>query len=191
MNLVKNLLTIISAFLLGSLIAIAQAQSNPDTTRVHTGQASFHDWTQERPGERWKTVVADLPAPYVTESEDNGPTMAPRPKDAWPQAPAGFKVELYQDSIFVQPRLIRTAPNSDLFIADSCNRKHRAGYEVIRVPMKNGHATGEYEDFLTGFVNPDGTVWGRPVGVAVDKDGSLFVTDDGSRSVWHVIYTGK
>ncbi len=57
--------------------------------------------------------------------------------------------------------------------------------------MKNGRATGEYEDFLTGFVNPDGTVWGRPVGVTVAKDGSLFITDDGSRSIWHVSYTGK
>ncbi|MGA2674295.1 MAG: PQQ-dependent sugar dehydrogenase [Terracidiphilus sp.] len=73
----------------------------------------------------------------------------------------------------------------------SWNRAQRAGYEVIRLPMKNGHATGEYEDFLTGFVLPDSTVWGRPVGVAQAKDGSLFVSDDGSRSIWHVIYTGK
>jgi glucose/arabinose dehydrogenase len=57
--------------------------------------------------------------------------------------------------------------------------------------MKDGHATGEYEDFLTGFVRPDGKVWGRPVGVTVANDGSLFVTDDGSGSIWHVIYTGK
>jgi len=73
----------------------------------------------------------------------------------------------------------------------SWNRAQRAGYEVIRLPMKNGHATGEYEDFLTGFVNPDGTVWGRPVGVAQASDGSLFVSDDGSRSIWHITYTGK
>jgi glucose/arabinose dehydrogenase len=73
----------------------------------------------------------------------------------------------------------------------SWNRAQRAGYEVIRLPMKNGHATGEYEDFLTGFVNPDSTVWGRPVGVAVANDGSLFVSDDGSKSLWHVIYKGK
>jgi glucose/arabinose dehydrogenase len=71
----------------------------------------------------------------------------------------------------------------------SWNRAKRGGYEVIRLPMKNGHATGEYEDFLTGFTLPDGTVWGRPVGVAVAKDGSLFVSDDGSRSIWHVSYT--
>ena len=81
----------------------------------------------------------------------------------------------------------------DVFAAEhgSWNRKNRAGYEVIHIPMKNGHATGEYDDFLTGFVTADGQVWGRPVGVAVGNDGSLFVTDDGSRSVWHVVYTGK
>ncbi len=57
-------------------------------------------------------------------------------------------------------------------------------------PVRNGRATGEYMDFLTGFVTPDGHVWGRPVGVAVGADGSLYVTDDGSRSVWRVTYTG-
>ena len=73
----------------------------------------------------------------------------------------------------------------------SWNRAMRAGYEVIRLPMKDGHATGEYEDFLTGFTLPDGKVWGRPVGVAQANDGSLFISDDGSNSIWHVIYTGK
>ena len=85
------------------------------------------------------------------------------------------------------------AYDGDAFAAEhgSWNRRNRAGYEVIRIPMKNGKATGEYDDFLTGFLTPDGQVWGRPVGVAVGSDGSLFVTDDGSRSVWHVSYTGK
>ena len=73
----------------------------------------------------------------------------------------------------------------------SWNRKNRAGYNVIFIPMKNGKATGEYDDFLDGFVTKDGQVWGRPVGVAVANDGSLFVTDDGTRSVWHVTYVGK
>jgi glucose/arabinose dehydrogenase len=81
----------------------------------------------------------------------------------------------------------------DVFAAEhgSWNRQKRAGYEVIRAPLENGKATGEYEDFLTGFVTADGRVWGRPVGVAVAQDGSLFVSDDGSKSIWHVIYTGK
>ena len=73
----------------------------------------------------------------------------------------------------------------------SWNRANRAGYNVIYIPMHDGHATGEYDDFLDGFVTKDGQVWGRPVGVTVAHDGSLFVTDDGSRSVWHVTYTGK
>jgi glucose/arabinose dehydrogenase len=57
--------------------------------------------------------------------------------------------------------------------------------------MKDGHATGEYEDFLTGFVTASGEVWGRPVGVAVAQDGSLIVTDDGSNSVWRVSYSAR
>jgi glucose/arabinose dehydrogenase len=83
--------------------------------------------------------------------------------------------------------------DGDAFVAEhgSWNRLNRAGYEVIRIPMKDGKATGEYDDFLTGFVTKDGQVWGRPVGVAVGNDGSLFVSDDGSRSVWHVTYAGN
>ena len=74
----------------------------------------------------------------------------------------------------------------------SWNRNPRTGYEVIRVPLhQTGHATGEYEDFLTGFVLPNGDVWGRPVGVTVVPDGSLLVSDDGSNSVWRVSYAGK
>jgi glucose/arabinose dehydrogenase len=73
----------------------------------------------------------------------------------------------------------------------SWNRARRVGYKVIRVPMKDGKATGEYEDFLVGFVTKEGNVWGRPVGVAVAKDGVLMVTDDGSGTVWRVAYTGN
>ena len=73
----------------------------------------------------------------------------------------------------------------------SWNRANRAGYEVIFIPMHDGQASGEYDDFLTGFVTKDGGVWGRPVGVAVGKDGSLFVVDDGSRIVWHVERVGE
>lgn len=81
----------------------------------------------------------------------------------------------------------------DLFAAEhgSWNRANRTGYEVIRVPLENGHSSGIFEDFVTGFVTPDGQVWGRPVGVAVAKDGALMVTDDGSKSIWRVSYVGK
>lgn len=440
-----------AAFLIAGTVAgvslamrpAAQAQAQNKTSTI-TGQAAFTDYSQEKPGVRRKVTVADLPEPKQDESVDNGPSVVERPEGAWPQAPAGFKVEMYAQG-FREPRLIRTAPNGDLFLADShgdkiyvmrgvgsdgkvqqkevyatmsdpngkslpfginfypavnpkwvyvantinvvrfpytsgdlhasgpaevvikelpgfaqlrggghwtrdvvfsadgkrmfisvgsgsnvddtdnnpkefhradvleytpegqfvkvyasgirncvgeainpvtgqlwCstnerdnlgnnlvpdyitsvkedgfygwpwwymgghqdprhvgkhpelkskvmtpdvlvqphmaslemtfyegsqfpadykgdafaaehgswNKKNRVGYEVIRVPMKGGQATGEYEDFLTGFVTADGNVWGRPVGVAVAKDGSLFVTDDGTKTVWHVSYVG-
>ncbi len=82
----------------------------------------------------------------------------------------------------------------DIFAAEhgSWNRRAPTGYEVIRVPMQHsGRASGEYQDFLTGFITPEGQVWGRPVGVAVAPDGSLFVSDDGSKSIWRVHYVGK
>src|SRR6201997_798591 len=414
--------------------AALHGQNSPSGA-VLTGQAAFTDYTKEAPGVRRKLTVADLPAPYATKSVDSGGDMVKRPDNAWPKAPAGFKVDLYANGLN-QPRLIRTAPNGDLFVAisyenkvmvfrgvdangkpkvvstfaedlsqpfgiafyplgpnpqwvyigntdsvvrfpykngdlmatgpaekladlpgggrlrggghwtrdivfsndgkrmfvsvgshsnvddpdthpeeyhradvleftpegkfvkvyadgirncvgeainpttgqlwcstnerdglgdnlvpdyithvqeggfygwpwyymggtqdprhqgshpelkskvitpdvlvqphfaslemtfyegsqfpaqykgyafaaehGSWNKAVRAGYEVIRVPMRDGHATGEYEDFLTGFVTADGKVWGRPVGVALGNDGSLFVTDDGTKTVWRV-----
>jgi glucose/arabinose dehydrogenase len=399
-----------------------------------TGQAAFTDYTQEHPGVRRKVTVADLPQPYATESANNSPAVSPRPDGVWPQAPAGFKVELFASGL-EEPRLMRAAPNGDIFVAESSagkilvmrgmsadgkagqtetfatgqkgvfginfypagpnpqwvyagnttsvvrfpyqngdlkargpvqtltelpgpgghrtrdivftpdgkhmlvsvgsgsnvsdpdttpaefhradvleftpegkfekvyaygirncvgeaiqpgtgelwcsvnerdalgnnlvpdyithvqeggfygwpwfymgghqdprlmgkhpelqskvitpdvlvnphmaslemqfyegtqfpnhfhdwifaaehgswNREPRGGYEVIAVPVVNHQATGEYEDFLTGFVLPDGKVWGRPVGIVVAKDGSLLVSDDGSNSIWRVSYTG-
>ena len=73
----------------------------------------------------------------------------------------------------------------------SWNRAKRTGYKVVRLVMKDGKPTGEYEDFLVGFVGDDKNVWGRPVGVAVAHDGSLLVSDDGSGSIWRVSYKGK
>jgi glucose/arabinose dehydrogenase len=81
----------------------------------------------------------------------------------------------------------------DLFVTShgSWNRAHRTGYKIIRVFAPKGKATGEYEDFVTGFVVNDANVWGRPVGVTVASDGALVFTDDASNSVWRVTYTGK
>jgi glucose/arabinose dehydrogenase len=81
----------------------------------------------------------------------------------------------------------------NIFAAEhgSWNRGKRTGYKVIRVIVKDGVPTGEYEDFATGFVVNDSEVWGRPVGVAVDKDGALLVSEDASGTIWRISYSGK
>jgi len=81
----------------------------------------------------------------------------------------------------------------NIFAAEhgSWNRANRTGYKVIRVIVKDGVPTGEYDDFATGFVVNDAEVWGRPVGVAVDKDGALLVSEDASGTVWRITYAGN
>ena len=69
----------------------------------------------------------------------------------------------------------------------SWNRDRRVGYKVVRLLFDaSGKPTGEYEDFMTGFVVSATQVWGRPVGVAVANDGSLFVTEDGNGTIWRI-----
>jgi glucose/arabinose dehydrogenase/cytochrome c2 len=72
----------------------------------------------------------------------------------------------------------------------SWNRTLRTGYKVVRVRLDHGVPTGEYEDFLTGFVVNDRSVWGRPVGVTVAHDGALLVTEDGNGTLWRIAYSG-
>lgn len=76
----------------------------------------------------------------------------------------------------------------DAFAAEhgSWNRSRRTGYKVVRIRLKDGVATGEYEDFVTGFVVNDSEVWGRPVGATVARDGALLVSEDGNGTIWRV-----
>jgi glucose/arabinose dehydrogenase len=68
----------------------------------------------------------------------------------------------------------------------SWNRKPRSGYKVIFVPFKAGRPAGTPEDVLTGFVDDQGEARGRPVGVAIDRQGALLVADDVGNVVWRV-----
>jgi glucose/arabinose dehydrogenase len=168
-----------------------------------------------RSGELWASVnerddLGDNLVPdYITHVDENGfygwpyfytgPHSDPRHAGKHPELldkvlipdvllqphNASLQMLFYEGSLF--PAEYR----GDAFAAQhgSWNRALRTGYEVIRVPMHgNARATGEYEDFLTGFVTPEGDVWGRPVGVTVASDGALLVSDDASSSLWRVSY---
>lgn len=76
----------------------------------------------------------------------------------------------------------------DAFVAlhGSWNRAKRTGYKIVRLEFENGRATGAYQDFVTGFVVDDARVWGRPVSLAVAKDGALLFSEDGNGVIWRV-----
>jgi len=76
----------------------------------------------------------------------------------------------------------------EIFVAlhGSWNRGIRTGYKVVRLMMKNGVPTGQYQDFMTGMVLSDRDVWGRPAAVTVAADGALLVVDDAGGVVWRV-----
>jgi glucose/arabinose dehydrogenase len=169
-------------------------------------------------GELWASVNErdglgeNLPPDYITHVQDGGfygwpwyymgGHVDPRHQDKHPD----LRARMLNPDVLLQPhnaslemtfydaKQFPTQYQGDIFAAEhgSWNKSARTGYEVVRVPLhQQGHATGEYEDFLTGFVTKDGKVWGRPVGVAVAKDGSLLVSDDGSNSIWRVSYSPK
>jgi glucose/arabinose dehydrogenase len=94
---------------------------------------------------------------------------------------------------FYEGKQFPASYRGDIFVTShgSWNRAHRTGYKVVRIFAPDGKATGEYEDFVTGFVVDDANVWGRPVGVAIAGDGAVVFTDDASNSVWRVTYTGS
>ena len=86
-----------------------------------------------------------------------------------------------------------TEYRGNVFAAEhgSWNRSKRTGYKIIRVIVKGGVPTGEYDDFATGFAISDSEVWGRPVGVTVDRDGALLVSEDASGTIWRIRYRGE
>ena len=84
---------------------------------VKTGEAAFETWSDEKPGNRVNLTGADIPSPHPEESVAKFPSIVPR-NGAMPIAKPGYKVSIYAEGGFMQPRLIRTAPNGDLFLVD-------------------------------------------------------------------------
>lgn len=170
-----------------------------------------------RTGELWTSVnerdgLGDrLPPDYITRVQEGGfygwpwfyigANQDPRHKGKHPELKERVLIpdvllEPHNASLglaFYEGNSFPARYRAGLFAAQhgSWNRSVRTGYEVIFVPLESGRATGRYEDFMTGFVTPEGDVWGRPVGVAAASDGALFVSDDASGSVWRIEAAGN
>jgi len=169
---------------------------------------------EPRSGKVWASVNErdglgdDVPSDYITHVEENGFYGWPwfyignhyDPKHEGKHPELGSKVivpdvllQAHSASLcmlFYIGKQFPTQYRGWAFAAEhgSWNRANRTGYKVICVPMKNGKALGEYDDFMTGFVTDSGDVWGRPVGVTVDKQGSLIVSDDAGNCLWRMRY---
>jgi glucose/arabinose dehydrogenase len=142
----------------------------------------------------------NTPFEYATAVKDNafyGSNEDPRHKGARPDLKGKVAVPdvLMQahsaplQIVFYEGNDFPSFYKGSAFVAlhGSWNRTQRTGYKVVRLVFDSaGKPTGEYEDFMTGFVISDTRVWGRPVGVAVAQDGSLFVTEDGNGTIWRV-----
>ena len=163
--------------------------------------------TNERDG-----LGDNLPPDYTTHVQDGGfygwpwYYMGGHQDPRLPNSHPDWLAKMLTPDVLIQPH---SAPlgftfytgnqfpaeySGDEFLAlhGSWNREPRTGYMVVRVPLhQQGKSTGDYQEFLTGFITEDGKVWGRPVGITVAKDGSLLVSDDGSGSIWRVSYLGK
>ncbi len=99
---------------------------------VRTGAAAYGDWRDDAPGVRRLITPADLRAPFATPSVSNPSPPSLRPASALPKAPAGFVVDLLAEGLSA-PRVIRVAPNGDIFVAESAAGRIR----VLRVDETN------------------------------------------------------
>jgi len=99
------------------------------------------------------------------------------------------------DFIFYTGKQFPAEYQGGAFVAQhgSWNRSKRVGQSIAFVPFKDGKPSGPPREFLTGWMlGPDERdVWGRPVGLLQLPDGSLLISEDGNKKIWHVTYTGK
>ena len=128
-----------------------------------TGQAAFADYSQQEPGVRREITVDDLPEPKTSESVDNGLTLVSGPQNAWPIAPAGFKVQLYAGGDAATHMQRSENKSGDL--------KSTSSTAEVIVPDLPGHAQ------LRG-----GGHWTRHVVFSVDGERVLISAGSGSNA---------
>ena len=147
-------LAISTAALFLTTTAFAQQAGEP----VLKGAAAFGDWRADRPGVRRLIRPNDLPKPYVTKSASNSAGLTERPQEAKPRLPPGFSAELIASGID-NPRVVRVAPNGDLFVADSEANQVR----VYR--LAEGSAKPAQDGIFAGNLN-------QPYGIAFYPPGN-------------------
>jgi glucose/arabinose dehydrogenase len=141
-------------------------------TAVHEG--GFYGWPYSYYGQhvddRVKVQRPDLVARAIAPDYALGPHTA------------SLSI-LYSRGTSLPPRF-----DGGMFVSQhgSWNRKPRSGYQVIFVPFIDGRPNGTPIEVLTGFLDDDGHAQGRPVGLAIDKQGALLVADDVGNVVWRV-----
>jgi len=136
--------------------ASAADQDESHRPSVAPPRVPFTDYRLDAPGTDHRITLQDLPKPYSTRSAANGPRIVARPANAWPVAPAGFKITVYASGL-MGPRVIRTAPNSDIFVAES-----DAGQISVLRGINGAGSVEHIEVFAKGLTRPYGIAFYPP-----------------------------
>src|SRR5271169_1626610 len=132
------------------VVGLADAGTAFADEAVRTGAAAFGDWRTDAPGVRRLIAPADLPAPFATRSTANMSQRAARTGADVPKAPPGFAVDLFAAGLNM-PRVIRVAPNGDIFLAET-----GAGRVRVFRPGGAGAGPAQGEVFADGLQRPYG-----------------------------------
>ena len=154
-NMARSRLVAAASLFAAAWIMLA-AGEKVDINNLITGPAAFLDYRGIKPGGFRKITADDLPEPFATRSANNAPSVIARPANAWPQAPAGFQVDLYATGLDL-PREIRTAPNGDFFVAES----DLGQIKIFRGRDKDGKPE-QVSVFATGLQSPFGIAFYPP-----------------------------
>jgi len=115
------------------------------SAQLRAGAEAYGDFTQDAPGVRRHITPADLPAPYATKGVPNMSSIVSEPAGVLPKVPAGFSVEPFAQ--LKRPRVIRVAPNGDIFIAQT------AVDQVTVLRAADGAAKPAETELFAGHLN--------------------------------------
>src|ERR1700732_504216 len=124
----------------------AQGASEP----VLGGAAAFGSWHDDAPGKRRHITADALPPPYGSPSVGNGVRVVRPPAGAKLNVPAGFEVKKFAGGL-AGPRLLRAAPNGDIFVAET-----GAGRARVLRASEHGTTASQKEIFASGLRGPFG-----------------------------------